>query len=98
MTFSLNTYPDIFPDLRHPNQAIGPPAGYIFSPSFIRMRACAVEEGIQHHDLLWIIDQMHQVAILTAPQVVAALEAMLADPRSPVPKQELAQRLRSFTG
>ena len=41
-----------------------------------RMRSCALEEGIQHHDLLWIIDQMHRAAILTAPQVVAALEAM----------------------
>ena len=62
------------------------------------MRSCALEEGIQHHDLLWIIDQMHQAAILTAPQVVAALEAMRADPRSPVPEQELARRLRGLTG
>ena len=49
-------------------------------------------------DLLWIIDQMHRAAILTTSQVVAALEAMRADPRSPVPEQELARRLRSLTG
>ena len=63
-----------------------------------RMRSFALEEGIQHHDLLWVVDQMHHAAILTTPQVVTALEAMLADPRSPVPKQELARRLRDLAG
>ena len=62
------------------------------------MRTFALEEGIQHHDLLWIIDQMQRAALLTTSQVVAALEAMRADPRSPVPEQELARRLRSLTG
>ena len=62
------------------------------------MRSFAIEEGILHHDLLWIIGQMHQAAILTTSQVVAALEAMRADPRSSVPEQELARRLRSLTG
>ena len=61
-----------------------------------RMRAFAQDEGIPHHDLLWIIDHMHQAAILTISQVVAALEAMHEDPRCPVPKQELARRLRSL--
>ena len=45
-----------------------------------RMRAFAQDEGIPHHDLLWIIDHMHQAAILTTSQVVAALEAMHEDP------------------
>ena len=62
------------------------------------MKSFALEEGIQHYDLLWIIDQMHRAAILTTSQVVAALEAMLADPRIPIPKQELARRLRHLTG
>ena len=61
-----------------------------------RMRAFAQDEGIPHHDLLWIIDHMHQAAILTISQVVAALEAMHEDPRCSVPKQELARRLRSL--
>ena len=72
--------------------------GYTLLTEDRRMRSFAVEEGIQHHDLLWIIDQMHQAAILTTSQVVTALEAMRADPRSPVPEQELARRLRSLTG
>ena len=72
--------------------------GYTLLTEDRRMRSFALEEGIQHHDLLWIIDQMHRAAILTTSQVVAALEAMRADPRSPVPEQELARRLRSLTG
>ena len=72
--------------------------GYTLLTEDRRMRSCALEEGIQHHDLLWLIDQMHRAAILTTSQVVAALEAMLADPRSPVPDQELARRIRSLAG
>ncbi len=72
--------------------------GYTLLTEDRRMRSCAAEEGIQHHDLLWIIDQMHQVAILTTSQVAATLEAMLADPRCPIPKQELARRIRSLAG
>ena len=72
--------------------------GHILLTEDRRMRSFALEEGIQHHDLLWIIDQMHRAAILTTSQVVAALEEMLTDPRSPVPEQELARRLRSLAG
>ena len=72
--------------------------GYTLLTEDRRMRSFALEEGIQHHDFLWIIDQMHHTAILTKSQVVTALEAMLADPRSSVPKQELARRLRNLAG
>ena len=72
--------------------------GYTLLTEDRRMISFALEEGIQHHDLLWIIDQMHQAAILTTSQVVAAPEAMRADSRSPVPEQELARRLRRLTG
>ena len=72
--------------------------GYTLLTEDRRMRSCALEESIQHHDLLWIIDQMHRATILTIYQVVAALEAVLVDPRSPVPKQELARRIRSLAG
>ena len=37
-----------------------------------RMRAFAQDEGIPHHDLLWIIDHMQQAAILTTSQVSSA--------------------------
>lgn len=71
-------------------------SGYTLLTEDRRMRSFALEEGIQHYDLLWIIDQMHPAAILDTSQVATALEAMFADPRSPVPKQELARRLRNL--
>ena len=68
--------------------------GYTLLTEDRRMRAFAQDEGIPHHDILWIIDRMQQAAILTTSQVAAALEGMHQDPRCPVPKQELARRLR----
>ena len=72
--------------------------GYTLLTEDRRMKSFALEEGIQHYGVLWLIDQMHRAAILTTSQVVAALEAMLADHRCPVPKQELVRRLRRLTG
>ena len=53
------------------------------------MRSVARSEGIPHRDALWVIDSMLTTGILSASQVVAALEAMRDDPRCPVPKREL---------
>ena len=72
--------------------------GYTLLTEDRRMRSCALEEGIQIHDVLWLVDEMHRAAILTRSQVVVALEAMLSDHRCPIPKQELARRLWSLTG
>ena len=62
------------------------------------MRSFAQSEGIPHHDVLWIIDHMSTVGILSAAQVIVALEAMRDDPRCPVPNHELALRLRRLAG
>ena len=70
--------------------------GYTLLTEDRRMPSFALEEDIQHHDVLWLIDEMHRATILTTSQAVAALEEMLADPRSPVPKQELARHLRNL--
>ena len=59
---------------------------------------CALEEGILRYGVLWIIDRMHGAGVLTSGQVIAALDAMHADPRCPVPNQELARRLRHLRG
>ena len=72
--------------------------GYTLLTEDRRMRACANDESIPHRDVLWLIDRMHDAATLTTPQVVAALESMLADPRCPVPKLELSRRIRSLAG
>ncbi len=58
------------------------------------MRSVAQSKGIVHRDALWVVDKMLDAGILSAPQVVAVLEAMRDDPRCPVPKAELAGRIR----
>ena len=58
------------------------------------MRSVAQSEGISHHDVLWVIDHMRDASIIPWVSVVEALEAMHDDPRCPVPKRELALRLR----
>ena len=58
------------------------------------MRSVADSKGIAHLDALWIIDNMLDAGILSESQVVAVLEEMRDDPRCPVPKPELAVRIR----
>ena len=62
------------------------------------MRGFAQAEGIPHHDILWVVDNMSAAGILSAAQVTATLEAMRDDPRCPVPDRELALRLRRLGG
>ena len=58
------------------------------------MRSVADTKGIAHRDALWIIDNLLDAGILSASQVVAALEAMRDDPRCPVSTSGLAVRIR----
>ena len=58
------------------------------------MRSVAESKGIAHLDALWVVDRMLDAGILSASQVVAVLEAMRDDPRCPVPKPDLAVRIR----
>ena len=58
------------------------------------MRSVADSKGIAHLDALWVVDRMLDAGILSASRVVAVLEAMRDDPRCPVPKPELAVRIR----
>ena len=62
------------------------------------MRSVADAKGIAHLDVLWVIDNMLDAGILSASQVLAALEAMREDPRCPVPKPKLAVRIRRLGG
>ena len=61
------------------------------------MRTVAQSEGIPHRDALWVIESMFNAGILSTAQVVAALEAMRHDPRCPVPKADLAVRIRRLS-
>ena len=61
------------------------------------MRSVAELEGIAHLDALWVIDNMLEGGILSASQVVAVLGAMQNDPRCPVPRVDLAVRIRRLS-
>ena len=58
------------------------------------MRNVAESKGIAHMDALWVVDNMLEGGILSAHQVVAVLGAMQNDPRCPVPRADLAVRIR----
>ena len=58
------------------------------------MRGVADSKGIVNMDALWVIDNMIEAGILSARQVMTVLEAMRDDPRCPVPKPDLAVRIR----
>ena len=58
------------------------------------MRSVAELEGIIYRDAMWIIDNMLEADILTTSQVLTVLEQMRDNPRCPVPKAELAERIR----
>ncbi len=60
------------------------------------MRSVAESKGIAHLDALWVVGRMLDAGILSASQVVSVLEAMRDDPRCPVPKPELAVRIRQL--
>ena len=58
------------------------------------MRSVAESKGIVHLDALWVVDRMLDAGTLSVSQIAAVLEAMRDDPRCPVPKPELAVRIR----
>ena len=61
------------------------------------MRSVAESKGIVHLDALWVVDRMLDADILSESRVVTVLEAMRDDPRCPVPKPELAVRIRRLS-
>ena len=60
------------------------------------MRSFASAEGITHHGVLWVIDQMHDAEILPEAQLITVFEAMRDDPRCPVPNRELVARMHNL--
>ncbi|MCY4618741.1 MAG: hypothetical protein OXD50_09355 [Chloroflexi bacterium] len=57
------------------------------------MRRFAESKSISHLDALWIVDRMLVAGVLPGTQALVALDAMLNDPRCPLPKPELARRI-----
>ena len=61
------------------------------------MRSVAEFNGIIHRDAMWVIDSMLDAGVLSASQILAALEQMRDDPRCPVPESDLAVRIRQLS-
>ncbi len=57
------------------------------------MRRFADSKRIAHRDALWVVDTMLEQGVLSDSQGLAVLEAMHDDPRCPVPRDELANRI-----
>lgn len=60
------------------------------------MRSVAESKKISCLDAMWVLDGMSDAGILSEAQTLAVLEAMRDDPRCPVPKSELAARIRQL--
>lgn len=58
------------------------------------MRRFAELKQIAHLDALWVVDRLVDTGLISDSHVLAVLEAMHFDPRSPVPKLELTARIR----
>jgi len=61
------------------------------------MRTFAEAEDIEVHGVLWVVDHMLAEDVVSAQDILAALEAMRDDPRCHVPGPELARRIRQLS-
>ena len=71
--------------------------GWLLLTEHRTMRSVAESKGIAYLDVLWIVDRMLDAGILSASHIVAALETVRDDPRCPVPKPDLAARIRRLS-
>lgn len=62
-----------------------------------RMRALAIDEHLEVHGVLWVIDRFAEHRIVRKPTLAKALRGMLDDPRTRLPNAEINKRLALFT-
>lgn len=63
-----------------------------------RLRNLAIDQDIETHGLLWVIDELHDRAISPARVLLTALQLFANDPTVRLPKRELAAYLRRYGG
>lgn len=61
-----------------------------------RMRTLADNEGVQTYGVLWLIDHLNERRLVPTEDLLAALQGMLADPRSHLPPAELRRRIHQL--
>ncbi len=57
------------------------------------LRALAVEEGVECHGVLWLLDRIFEVGVANPDVLCAGLRAIHAHPRCRLPEKEIAKRI-----
>ena len=60
------------------------------------LRQLAVDEGVECHGVLWILDQMCNASVVSIPQLHAGLTAISKHTRCRLPKVEVRRRLAHY--
>ena len=61
------------------------------------LRTLAVEEGIECHGVLWLLDRIFEAGVANPDVLCAGLRAIQAHPRCRLPKKEIAKRIARWT-
>lgn len=60
------------------------------------LRTLASSEGVEHHGVLWVLDQLETAGVLTPAQLLTGLTAISSHPRCRLPKDEVRKRLIAY--
>ena len=60
------------------------------------LRQLAVDEAVECHGVLWLLDQMHDADVVSIRQLHDGLTAIAKHPRCRLPKSEIRRRLASY--
>ncbi len=58
------------------------------------LRRIATEKTIDVHGVIWVLDEMHRLAVVGPVRLARAIKALINDPLVFLPSQELRQRLQ----
>lgn len=60
------------------------------------LRTLASSEGVEHHGVLWALDQLEAAGVLTPAQLLEGLSAISTHPRCRLPHDEVRKRLGAY--
>ncbi len=63
-----------------------------------RLRAAALEEDVECHGVLWLLDHLQGHRILGQDALIEGLRRIAAHPRCRLPRTEVRARLRAYSG
>ena len=62
------------------------------------LRALALEEAVECHGVLWLLDRLHEHRILDQDALTEGLRQVAGHPRCRLPQAEVRTRLRTYSG